>query len=223
MPGGLNRLLWVSSSQMRILPLLQQPRVARLSVPLHTIFPLSDMRIIVLILGRCWQILKKKLPPSPPCVKGLFTNHKDVNHSLLPHLFMPVFACACLQPSSRRMGLSCANCHTTTTTLWRRNAEGEPICNACGLYMKLHGVSGCFAKGDPLPALMLLWGRGGPQKTTNEMHKTTAKCVTLENGCTVLACYAFDKLCVCHCNSLNRFVSRSHFWMSSGGSFATGI
>ncbi|KAG8571084.1 hypothetical protein GDO81_011519 [Engystomops pustulosus] len=43
-------------------------------------------------------------------------------------------------PSSRRIGLSCANCHTTTTTLWRRNTEGEPVCNACGLYMKLHGV-----------------------------------------------------------------------------------
>ncbi|XP_048385309.1 transcription factor GATA-6 isoform X3 [Stegostoma tigrinum] len=42
--------------------------------------------------------------------------------------------------SSRRIGLACANCHTTTTTLWRRNAEGEPVCNACGLYMKLHGV-----------------------------------------------------------------------------------
>ncbi|XP_067836829.1 transcription factor GATA-6 isoform X1 [Heptranchias perlo] len=42
--------------------------------------------------------------------------------------------------SSRRIGLACANCHTSTTTLWRRNAEGEPVCNACGLYMKLHGV-----------------------------------------------------------------------------------
>ncbi|GCB59984.1 transcription factor GATA-6 isoform X4 [Scyliorhinus torazame] len=42
--------------------------------------------------------------------------------------------------SSRRIGLACANCQTTTTTLWRRNAEGEPVCNACGLYMKLHGV-----------------------------------------------------------------------------------
>ncbi|KAJ0060938.1 hypothetical protein NL108_001797, partial [Boleophthalmus pectinirostris] len=42
--------------------------------------------------------------------------------------------------ASRRVGLSCTNCHTTTTTLWRRNAEGEPVCNACGLYMKLHGV-----------------------------------------------------------------------------------
>ncbi|OCT76703.1 hypothetical protein XELAEV_18031904mg [Xenopus laevis] len=45
-----------------------------------------------------------------------------------------------IQPSSRRIGLACANCHTTTTTLWRRNTEGEPVCNACGLYMKLHGV-----------------------------------------------------------------------------------
>ncbi|XP_072357237.1 transcription factor GATA-4-like isoform X1 [Scyliorhinus torazame] len=42
--------------------------------------------------------------------------------------------------ASRREGLSCSNCHTTTTTLWRRNAEGEPVCNACGLYMKLHGI-----------------------------------------------------------------------------------
>ncbi|XP_039092982.1 transcription factor GATA-5 [Hyaena hyaena] len=42
--------------------------------------------------------------------------------------------------SSRRAGLCCTNCHTTNTTLWRRNADGEPVCNACGLYMKLHGV-----------------------------------------------------------------------------------
>ncbi|XP_058535289.1 transcription factor GATA-5 [Ochotona princeps] len=42
--------------------------------------------------------------------------------------------------SSRRAGLCCTNCRTTTTTLWRRNTEGEPVCNACGLYMKLHGV-----------------------------------------------------------------------------------
>ncbi|TRY86746.1 hypothetical protein DNTS_004238 [Danionella cerebrum] len=42
--------------------------------------------------------------------------------------------------ASRRVGLACTNCQTTTTTLWRRNAEGEPVCNACGLYMKLHGV-----------------------------------------------------------------------------------
>ncbi|XP_076254856.1 uncharacterized protein LOC143192916 isoform X1 [Rhynchophorus ferrugineus] len=41
----------------------------------------------------------------------------------------------------RRTGVSCANCKTVNTTLWRRNNQGEPVCNACGLYFKLHGVS----------------------------------------------------------------------------------
>ena len=45
------------------------------------------------------------------------------------------------QSGNRRSGLSCANCSTTTTTLWRRNNEGHPVCNACGLYFKLHNVS----------------------------------------------------------------------------------
>ena len=35
----------------------------------------------------------------------------------------------------------CANCNTNTTTLWRRNDRSEPVCNACGLYFKLHKVN----------------------------------------------------------------------------------
>lgn len=38
-------------------------------------------------------------------------------------------------------GPSCTNCHTKTTPLWRRNPEGQPLCNACGLFLKLHGVT----------------------------------------------------------------------------------
>ncbi|XP_078718875.1 transcription factor GATA-4-like [Lampetra fluviatilis] len=45
-----------------------------------------------------------------------------------------------MQSGSRRVGLSCSNCQTSTTTLWRRNTDGDPVCNACGLYSKLHGV-----------------------------------------------------------------------------------
>ncbi|XP_072233573.1 transcription factor GATA-3 isoform X3 [Leuresthes tenuis] len=43
--------------------------------------------------------------------------------------------------AARRAGTSCANCQTTTTTLWRRNANGDPVCNACGLYFKLHNIN----------------------------------------------------------------------------------
>ncbi|XP_034935046.1 endothelial transcription factor GATA-2-like isoform X2 [Chelonus insularis] len=46
-----------------------------------------------------------------------------------------------LQSAARRAGTSCANCKTATTTLWRRNQAGEPVCNACGLYYKLHNVN----------------------------------------------------------------------------------
>uniref|UniRef100_A0A8D8ZX62 Box A-binding factor n=1 Tax=Cacopsylla melanoneura TaxID=428564 RepID=A0A8D8ZX62_9HEMI len=45
------------------------------------------------------------------------------------------------QTASRRSGLVCSNCNTTNTSLWRRNQQGEPVCNACGLYYKLHGVA----------------------------------------------------------------------------------
>lgn len=36
--------------------------------------------------------------------------------------------------------IHCTNCDTTNTPLWRRNAEGDPLCNACGLFFKLHGI-----------------------------------------------------------------------------------
>lgn len=36
--------------------------------------------------------------------------------------------------------LECSNCHTKTTPLWRKTALGDTLCNACGLFYKLHGT-----------------------------------------------------------------------------------
>ncbi|XP_024081349.1 GATA-binding factor A-like isoform X2 [Cimex lectularius] len=60
---------------------------------------------------------------------------KPVKRLVSPHTYFMV------QTATRRLGLCCTNCGTGTTTLWRRNNEGEPVCNACGLYFKLHGVN----------------------------------------------------------------------------------
>ena len=34
----------------------------------------------------------------------------------------------------------CNNCQTYTTPLWRKDTQGNSLCNACGLFLKLHGV-----------------------------------------------------------------------------------
>ncbi|KAG0775994.1 hypothetical protein G6F57_015118 [Rhizopus arrhizus] len=36
--------------------------------------------------------------------------------------------------------ITCSNCQATNTPLWRRDEAGNTICNACGLYYKLHHV-----------------------------------------------------------------------------------
>lgn len=46
-------------------------------------------------------------------------------------------------PISKRKDMgstSCTNCNTKATPLWRRDPQGKPLCNACSLFLKLHGV-----------------------------------------------------------------------------------
>ncbi|XP_023690102.2 transcription factor GATA-4-like [Paramormyrops kingsleyae] len=63
---------------------------------------------------------------------GLYHKINGINQPLTKPQRLPA--------ASRRTGLFCTNCHTSMTTLWRRSAEGNTVCNACGLYTKLHGV-----------------------------------------------------------------------------------
>ncbi|KAM4737986.1 GATA-binding factor 3-like isoform 1-T1 [Anableps anableps] len=61
---------------------------------------------------------------------------RQQNHDQNPPLLRPKRRAT----AAARRETQCSNCGTGTTSLWRRNAAGEPVCNACGLYYKLHQV-----------------------------------------------------------------------------------
>lgn len=41
--------------------------------------------------------------------------------------------------NSDKQPCECHNCHTLKTPLWRKDPDGNTLCNACGLFLKLHG------------------------------------------------------------------------------------
>ncbi|KAJ7287173.1 hypothetical protein C8J57DRAFT_578563 [Mycena rebaudengoi] len=47
--------------------------------------------------------------------------------------------------------MQCYNCHTTVTPLWRKDGEGETVCNACGLHYKMHGFARPISMKTSLP------------------------------------------------------------------------
>lgn len=46
---------------------------------------------------------------------------------------------AAMMASNASSQMSCQNCSTSITPLWRRDEYGSVLCNACGLFLKLHG------------------------------------------------------------------------------------
>ncbi|KAJ8733587.1 hypothetical protein PYW07_014138 [Mythimna separata] len=88
-------------------------------------------------------------PPGADFYKGFLFNGMAASHLPAP----APLAHPAHQPSTpsdykqkkgmgtKRPGMACTNCQTTTTSLWRRNSLGETVCNACGLYYKLHNIN----------------------------------------------------------------------------------
>ncbi|ODV78702.1 uncharacterized protein CANTADRAFT_22669 [Suhomyces tanzawaensis NRRL Y-17324] len=44
-------------------------------------------------------------------------------------------------PQTTTKPTECSNCHTLKTPLWRKDPLGNTLCNACGLFYKLHGTT----------------------------------------------------------------------------------
>ncbi|KAL2016296.1 hypothetical protein VTK56DRAFT_3895 [Thermocarpiscus australiensis] len=91
--------------------------------------------------------LAQSTPNSPPAEPNHTSGFSSVSASrpASPHPGSRHGSTTNLQGAGANQGESsspttCTNCFTQTTPLWRRNPEGQPLCNACGLFLKLHGV-----------------------------------------------------------------------------------
>ena len=77
-------------------------------------------------------ILFSEPSPHPSCIDTDFKFNLD----LLP----PSPPIPTIRPFlSAEFLTKCVNCMTGKTSLWRKDEEGRPVCNACCLYFKLHG------------------------------------------------------------------------------------
>ncbi|KAG2229276.1 hypothetical protein BDF21DRAFT_106614 [Thamnidium elegans] len=88
-----------------------------------------------ILCNACGLYLKLHNAPRPKNLKAMGGKSKEARSS---NSEIDDYDSGNTQEKSETSHTICSNCGTDKTPLWRRDIEGLPLCNACGLYLKLH-------------------------------------------------------------------------------------
>ncbi|KAI5724134.1 hypothetical protein M8J76_015948 [Diaphorina citri] len=78
------------------------------------------------------------MSPTPPSLVPISYNGVEESARASPKFRINSTVLPVGQIIPKRADLTCTNCNTKVTTIWRRYPSGEMVCNACGLYYRLH-------------------------------------------------------------------------------------
>lgn len=114
----------ISPSSSIMKPIVKKEPSTTLSpVQIHTSLPNLKVR----------QETKSEEPPKSNLTSCL-SQQKEQQKELSKMLPSP-------GPQADGKTTECSNCHTLKTPLWRKDPQGNTLCNACGLFLKLHGTT----------------------------------------------------------------------------------
>ena len=108
-------------------------------------------------------------------------NSVPLSPATFPYLAFPHFAAAAAAVASQN-GKKCSNCGATSTPSWRRCPAGKNLlCNACGLYQKLHGRRRPFKVADDGSIRVQRTAVNNTKaEETEEVPKICSNCVTTD-------------------------------------------
>ncbi|ORZ13550.1 hypothetical protein BCR42DRAFT_377824 [Absidia repens] len=115
--------------------------------------------------------------PPPAFTLSQNTKKKTARSPSSPSILQQKMSSSVNSLSATGNTTQCSNCNTRTTPLWRRNPQGQPLCNACGLFLKLHGVVRPLSlKTDVIKKRNRAANSGnGPSTNKSAHHKQKAK------------------------------------------------
>jgi hypothetical protein len=133
--------------------------------------------------------LENLSPTSNRCTGGFLLRIAIDKLSIAVHLVLnstssPQFKMAASLPESTTNSLPfqqpvCQNCQTSTTPLWRRDEQGSVLCNACGLFLKLHGRARPISlKTDVIKSRNRVKANQTPKKKVSHIHNTQIQPLT---------------------------------------------